>query len=300
MTSSVGSGGGDRYNRSMSSSVQRLQDTLNMHLGVTEKAEFVDILNEFQIKRDIPDFVKRLKLLLDTPAKKQLLALIKKVIPLSDVEEFEQCLKGKGRRFDTMPTKQTKKQRSRPPLTEAVSARQLKSKKHKKGKNGKSKEENQSDSSKSHSKDGTASDLSKFFKFSLKSGQNNTKRIQICHPVGTEDGFGFSIRGGAEYRIGIYVSMVDKGGMAEKQGLEPGDLLLEVNNISFHKISHNEAAKVLFKFINKLSLKARLCYFLSMSNFSFSHMNNVIFIVISQRQVTIFGFLGKYIVPSSC
>ncbi|XP_060572635.1 whirlin-like isoform X2 [Ruditapes philippinarum] len=236
----------DRRNLTMSTSVRRLQDAINMHLDVSQKADFVDILNEFQINRDMAKFVRSLKILLDTPAKTQLLALIKKVIPKTDVEEFEHCVKGRAKKFDTMPVKLAKNQRSRPPLSTAGTNLQtdtlLSSKKQKKRKNIKSKEENQSSSSKNTSV-GTLREKSKYSLGSVRSEGNNIKHIHIELSGDRNEGFGFSIRGGSEFGIGIYVSMIDKGGMAERKGLMPGDLLMEVNNISFVNISHDDAAK---------------------------------------------------------
>ena len=44
--------------------------------------------------------------------------------------------------------------------------------------------------------------------------------------------------------MGVYVSSVDHGSTAHKNGLTVGDLLLEANNISFRGIPHQEAVKV--------------------------------------------------------
>ncbi|XP_053381270.1 whirlin-like [Mercenaria mercenaria] len=255
MTSLQDSDRSDRPHMTMSASVRRLQDAINMHLDMSEKRDFVDILNDFHVNRDIAKFVKSLKILLDTPAKTQLFALIKKVIPKADVDDFEHCLRVKGKRFDTMPAKQPKHQRSRPPLTAAATQSRppltaagtqshLTGKKHKKRKNGKDKDENQSDSSKNTYTENSL-DTSKYLIGSVKSKGSDIKRIEIPESGGGNGGFGFSIRGGAEYGIGIYVSMVDKAGMAEKKGLMPGDLLMEVNNISFNNISHSDAAEII-------------------------------------------------------
>jgi C-terminal processing protease CtpA/Prc len=46
------------------------------------------------------------------------------------------------------------------------------------------------------------------------------------------------VRGGSEYKLGIFISEVDKGGVAEKAGLQVGDLIVSVNNTSFVDISH--------------------------------------------------------------
>ena len=229
--------------RTMSVSVRRLQDALNMHLDIEEKTEFVDILNEFHITRDMPVFVKHLKQLLDTPAKKQMLPLIGRVIPKSEKTSFDQCLRLDGRKFGTMPSKQKIKSK---PLRkdELLKTFQLKQK-TKPAKS--SKKDKESDGSQSVR--GAVSVKSvKSQKSALKDSGNEVRRFHIKPSGDPEQGFGFSIRGGSEYGIGIYVSMVDEGGMAQKQGLVRGDLLLEVNDVSFNKISHAEAAKVRIPF----------------------------------------------------
>lgn len=44
--------------------------------------------------------------------------------------------------------------------------------------------------------------------------------------------------------VGVYISRVEEGSIAEKSGLRPGDSILEVNGIPFTNISHEEALKV--------------------------------------------------------
>ena len=48
---------------------------------------------------------------------------------------------------------------------------------------------------------------------------NRTQRITL---VRQSAGYGFSIRGGAEHKLGIYVSEVEKGSEAHLQGLQVG------------------------------------------------------------------------------
>ena len=69
-------------------------------------------------------------------------------------------------------------------------------------------------------------------------------QIDIGEPDSDQSGFGFTIRGGVEMGLGVYVSSVDSGSPAQLQGVEPGDLILEVNNISFRGVSHQQAAQV--------------------------------------------------------
>jgi hypothetical protein len=54
---------------------------------------------------------------------------------------------------------------------------------------------------------------------------------------------GITIRGGAEHGLGIYVSKIDPGSVAESNDIKPGDQILEVNRISYINILHPDAAK---------------------------------------------------------
>uniref|UniRef100_A0A8C9ZH59 PDZ domain-containing protein n=1 Tax=Sander lucioperca TaxID=283035 RepID=A0A8C9ZH59_SANLU len=60
----------------------------------------------------------------------------------------------------------------------------------------------------------------------------------------SNEGLGFSIRGGSEHGVGIYVSLVEPGSLAEKQGLRIGDQIMKVNDKVFDKVTHAEAVKV--------------------------------------------------------
>ena len=44
--------------------------------------------------------------------------------------------------------------------------------------------------------------------------------------------------------VGVYISRVEEGSIAERAGLRPGDSILEVNGTPFTGISHEEALKV--------------------------------------------------------
>ncbi|XP_045189778.2 uncharacterized protein LOC123547069 isoform X2 [Mercenaria mercenaria] len=58
-------------------------------------------------------------------------------------------------------------------------------------------------------------------------------------------GLGFNIRGGREYGLGIYVSKVDREGLADKNGVRIGDQIIDVNGIPFENITHAHAVEVL-------------------------------------------------------
>ncbi|XP_037660127.1 PDZ domain-containing protein 7 isoform X2 [Choloepus didactylus] len=70
---------------------------------------------------------------------------------------------------------------------------------------------------------------------------------RIVHLYTTSDDFclGFNIRGGKEFGLGIYVSKVDHGGLAEENGIKVGDQVLAANGVKFDDISHSQAVEVL-------------------------------------------------------
>ncbi|XP_057682081.1 PDZ domain-containing protein 7-like [Corythoichthys intestinalis] len=70
---------------------------------------------------------------------------------------------------------------------------------------------------------------------------------RIVHLYTTSDDYclGFNIRGGKEFGLGIYVSKLDPGGLAEQNGIKMGDQILAANGISFEDISHSNAVEVL-------------------------------------------------------
>ncbi|KAJ7325136.1 hypothetical protein JRQ81_018156 [Phrynocephalus forsythii] len=70
---------------------------------------------------------------------------------------------------------------------------------------------------------------------------------RIVHLYTTSDDYclGFNIRGGKEYGLGIYVSKVDRGGLAEQHGIKVGDQVLAANGVQFDDISHSKAVEVL-------------------------------------------------------
>ncbi|XP_040032461.2 PDZ domain-containing protein 7 [Gasterosteus aculeatus] len=70
---------------------------------------------------------------------------------------------------------------------------------------------------------------------------------RIVHLSTTSDDYclGFNIRGGKEFGLGIYVSKLDPGGLAEHNGIKMGDQILAANGVSFEDISHSSAVEVL-------------------------------------------------------
>uniref|UniRef100_A0A3Q3IYQ6 PDZ domain-containing protein n=1 Tax=Monopterus albus TaxID=43700 RepID=A0A3Q3IYQ6_MONAL len=76
---------------------------------------------------------------------------------------------------------------------------------------------------------------------------SDTALCRIVHLFTTSDDYclGFNIRGGKEFGLGIYVSKLDPGGLAEQHGIKMGDQILTANGVSFDDITHSNAVEVL-------------------------------------------------------
>uniref|UniRef100_A0A8C1Z188 PDZ domain containing 7a n=1 Tax=Cyprinus carpio TaxID=7962 RepID=A0A8C1Z188_CYPCA len=77
-------------------------------------------------------------------------------------------------------------------------------------------------------------------------GGDDSEDIHTITVDKSEDGrLGFSVRGGSEHGLGIFVSKVEDDSSAELAGLCVGDKLVEVNGISLESITMSSAVKVL-------------------------------------------------------
>ncbi|XP_042336493.1 whirlin [Sceloporus undulatus] len=252
--------------RLLSTNVRKLHGALNLLLSETEREQFIHCLNVYHCRRNVYDLVQTLKVLLDGPEKRQLLPMLRLVIPRSDQLLFDQYTsEGLYLKADFLPGPSaglevglprsplavgaipTPTPRSPsvtlPSATTATTTTRLWS------------------SSPlptsgrplpvdlSTTIDGTAS--------SLASWGVETLRGEVRHVTlkrhKAQEGLGFSIRGGSEHGVGIFVSLVEPGSLAEKEGLRVGDQILKVNDKPLDKVTHAEAVKAL-KGSKKLNL----------------------------------------------
>ena len=214
--------------------VQQLKEAMTNLLNSREQAEFIETLNDFHSRRNIADFSYSLKNLLDTPAKRHLASMVRSVLPSADAAAFDQIL---GSSYETQSLPRLPKNgngtlyraTSTPNVTatyyQTVPSRGAKALRR-----------------------SVPQNLHKLTHLpAFEAG--NMGEIKTVHldPPSSSAGLGFSIRGGAEHGIGIYVSYVDVDSVAERAGLIPGDQILGVNGHSFLKASHADAAKVCVK-----------------------------------------------------
>ncbi|XP_045081425.1 whirlin-like [Coregonus clupeaformis] len=181
--SGTGSGG-----RALSANVRKLHNALNLLLTDFEREQFIHCLNVYHAKRNVFDLVQTLKIILNTPNKRQLLPMLRLVIPRSDQLLFDQYTsEGLYLKTDHLPPNSGNNPESFGGEIRQVTLRRSKS----------------------------------------------------------NEGLGFSIRGGSEHSVGIYVSLVEPGSFAENEGLRVGDQIVTVNDMLFDRLSHMEAVKVL-------------------------------------------------------
>ena len=79
--------------------------------------------------------------------------------------------------------------------------------------------------------------------FTSSQESSSIRKVSLLRSHGTP--LGFTIRGGREHNLGIYISHVDSFSLAEKSRLMVGDQILNVNGISFEFITHSSAVLVL-------------------------------------------------------
>ncbi|XP_035291465.1 whirlin isoform X1 [Anguilla anguilla] len=248
---SVGSAG-----RSLSSNVKKLHAALTVLLNDFEREQFIHCLNVYHSKRNVFDLVQTLKVILNTPSKRQLLPMLRLVIPRSDQLLFDQYTsEGLYLKSDLVPSNGNPES-----LVEVhnsnsvpVSAGHISSQP----------EQTQSYPAPLGASSDTFSTISEgTVPFAPLAGRSLLQEVPgeirqvILKRNKSNEGLGFSIRGGSEHGIGIYVSLVEPGSFAEKEGLRVGDQILKVNDKVLDRATHAEAVKVL-KGSKKLSMSVR-------------------------------------------
>ncbi|XP_026052255.1 whirlin-like [Carassius auratus] len=236
--------------RTLSANVKKLHNALNLLLSDLEREQFIHCLNVYHSKRNVYDLVQTLKVILNVPSKRQLLPMLRLVIPRSDQLLFDQYtseglyLKSDGLArngdqdgsHEAANSSPTHGAHFSPPSASQAALRG-------------------SPDNISTSSDGTATLIPLLGRNFLPEPPGEIRQVTLKRHKSNE-GLGFSIRGGSEHGVGIYVSLVEPGSLAEKEGLRIGDQIMKVNDKVFDRVTHAEAVKVL-KGSKKLSMSVR-------------------------------------------
>nr|XP_061800376.1 whirlin-like [Nerophis lumbriciformis] len=233
--------------RTLSVNVKKLHNALNLLLNDFEREQFIHCLNVYHSKRNVYDLVQTLNVILNAPSKRQLLPMLRLVIPRSDQLLFEQYTsEGLYLKSDLVASNGTAESPSGP--TPPAHYSQDNPSEFQVALRG-------SPDSFSTSSDGTAPLVPLLGRNFIHEPPGELRQVTMKRHKSNE-GLGFSIRGGSEHGVGIYVSLVEPGSLAEKEGLRIGDQIMKVNDKVFDKVSHAEAVKVL-KGNKKLNLSVR-------------------------------------------
>ncbi|XP_060107341.1 whirlin isoform X2 [Heteronotia binoei] len=240
--------------RLLSSNVRKLHGALNLLLSEGEREQFIHCLNVYHCRRNVFDLVQTLKVLLDGPEKRQLLPMLRLVIPRSDQLLFDQYTsEGLYLKADFLPA------HANGGLDGAASPRALASV----GAAAPSPAVSPAPAAQFWPPPAVARKPSPDFSTildgtaplaapGLEELRGEVRQVTLKRNK-AQEGLGFSIRGGSEHGVGIYVSLVEPGSLAEKEGLRVGDQILKVNDKPLDKVTHAEAVKAL-KGSKKLNL----------------------------------------------
>ncbi|KAL3062257.1 hypothetical protein OYC64_002124 [Pagothenia borchgrevinki] len=213
--SSTGSGG-----RALSANVRRLHTALNLLLSGPEREQFIHCLNVYHAKRNVFDLVQTLKVILNTSSKRQLLPMLRLVIPRSDQLLFDQYT-SEGLYLKTELSSSNGSAEGDSTLQKYVSSIQ-----------------------EQPPPSGCSDELSASLAAPVCEGPFGEVRKVLLTRTRSHEGLGFSIRGGSEHGVGIYVSLVEPGSSADREGLRIGDQIVTVNDLMFDRVSHVEAVQV--------------------------------------------------------
>lgn len=230
---SLGSGG-----RALSVNVKKLHNALNVLLNDFEREQFIHCLNIYHAKRNVFDLVQTLKVILNTPNKRQLLPMLRLVIPRSDQLLFDQytseglylktdLLTGSVKHECSEDISSTNAHAGASSVRFLCESEQA----------GPSHGSMRASPVFSTTAEGTAPAL-------MLEAPDEIRQVTLKRSK-SHEGLGFSIRGGSEHGVGIYVSLVEPGSSAEREGLRVGDQIMKVNNMVFDRVTHGEAVKVM-------------------------------------------------------
>ncbi|XP_068929945.1 whirlin isoform X3 [Petaurus breviceps papuanus] len=220
--------------RLLSGNVRKLHHALNLLLSDAEREQFTHCLNAYHSRRNVYDLVRTLRLLLDSPDKRQLLPMLRLVIPRSDQLLFDQYTsEGPYLKSHIVSAPGGANGAGLGLLDGATAASPLPPAAY-------WLPQPQSLSSRQSQVDfGSGPEGAP-----LEELRGEVRLVSLRRSK-TNEGLGFSIRGGSEHGVGIYVSLVEPGSLAEKEGLRVGDQILRVNDKSLGRVTHAEAVKAL-------------------------------------------------------
>eukprot|EP00794_Sanderia_malayensis_P015946 gene15946-17549_t len=239
-----------------------LHDTIIYCLTENERRFFVDVLGEFQNRRDRIKFVSSLRRLLNTAGKQEVVPYLLAILPPKEREIFLQlwmrtsnynAFYGPSSNNVSRPINSRNSNRSAPSSYTnpyAVLERRdrnanrnvysnslpLQTRQKAKSVTFKPTSPTLSDSQRSLTMPKTSPPR--------QNGKSKTHVVKLKRE-NKQSGFGFSVRGGAENGLGIFVSSVEEDSIAEKKNLMVGDQIIKLNEHNFQNIESGKAVQII-------------------------------------------------------
>ena len=208
-----------RKRRQISENVRDLHNVLTTTLNDADRSLFIQSLNQYQKNHNVKRLVYSLHTILNTPRKREIHPQLRRIIPPGEQAEFDHYW------YSGSPS------RSRNKLHRQATSSSLPEHLNRYASADSGVDLRGPPRSRKTSPSGQ--ELKEKYPI---------KRLHLKRAANT--GFGFSIRGGSEHGIGLYVSFVDENSISEKQGLLPGDHILLVNGTIFDGLTHGQAVQV--------------------------------------------------------
>ncbi len=245
-----------------------LHDTIIYCLTESERQHFIDILCQFQDGRDRRKFVLSLRRLLTTAGKQEVVPYLLAILPIREREHFLQ-LWMKTSNYNAFYEQDDRRDRtsvnsrnnsrnsaySSPRGHNASSSYTnpypvLQTKDRHASRNVYSQSlplqtrpKQKSVTFKTNSLSGSTRSLTPQSTQSSRNNNSKTHFVSLKRDSKNQD-FGFSIRGGSEHGLGIFISSVEEGSLAEKMNLSVGDQIVKLNEHNFQTIDHGTAVQV--------------------------------------------------------
>ena len=220
-----------RNPRQLSSKASQLHRSVLESFNEHDRAKFTEILTRYQQNKNIGRLVESLHQICNTSQQREeIYPLMRSLIPSKDRDRFDyECSRPKsayGRHYATYSKKHL-------PKYGYYTTRSLPNEMHYRPSRSSLGFERRTPTPPRPTTPGPARDRK----------ESNARIVVLDREIEGES-FGFCIRGGVEYNIGLFVSSVDPGSIAHDAGICLGDQILEVNRIDFRNISHHDAVKV--------------------------------------------------------
>ena len=189
-------------------------------LTPSDRDYFYYALKEYNTYKSVAKLMLALNSCLDTPEKLDLLPSIREIIPRHDRRKFDNL--APYNRMAHPPSPHPPPSSSRPPREDSAEIGRER--------------EGEREADEEAGPDARSSPVAV-------RGPGSKKTVFLQRESG--EALGFSIRGGREHELGIFVSNVDPFSLAEQAGLKAGDQILAVNGYSFESITHQSAVLIL-------------------------------------------------------